>query len=135
MEARRSYLKAKGRWPQQMREDQGRTEGWARAQWKRYADGLRRTQALAAEHGARLIVAAFPGFLEVEDKSCPVEETLPGIVRAVGAEYVDLYAPFRASPQGRFLLPHDAHASKAGNALIASVLAPPVANALRAGAE
>ena len=56
-------------------------------------------------------------------------------VRAVGAEYVDLYAPFRASPQGRFLLPHDAHASKAGNALIASVLAPPVANALRAGAE
>jgi lysophospholipase L1-like esterase len=120
---RRSYLESRGRWPPEMRADQMETGDWARPYWARYAKGLTEAVALCRQHKARLLVGAFPGFKELESDVCEVERTLPQLVREAGAEYVDLYAPFRASPKDRFLLPLDAHASGHGNALIAEVFA------------
>jgi GDSL-like Lipase/Acylhydrolase family len=127
LELRRAQLEAKGEWPKPMRPDQGRTGEWAEAYWGRYEEELAKTIALTDEHGARLIVAAFPGFLEVEVADrCEIEENLSGLCARTGVTYADVYPAFRADPQGKFLLPHDAHASAAGNALLAQALTPAV---------
>ncbi|HBP23036.1 MAG TPA: hypothetical protein DEA08_35340 [Planctomycetes bacterium] len=130
---RRKQLEAQGRWPPEMRPDQMRTGDWARPYWARYAKGLEEAVALCKGAGARVLVAAFPGYKELEEEACEVEQHLPAIVRQAGAEYVDLYPAFRASPAGQknFLLPHDAHASAAGNALIAGEVARALAQGWR----
>lgn len=128
LEAKRAWKRLRGEWPESLRADQGRTAEVDLALWQRYAAELAPTRALCAEQGARLIVAAFPAYLEVETaEPCHVEQVLPGLVRQAGAEYLDLYPAFRAAHrpgQGDvFLLPHDAHATAAGNELIAREVA------------
>lgn len=127
MRAKRAWLQAKGQWPQPLREDQGRTGDWARPYWKRYADHLASLASRCKSQKIPLLVAAFPGFLELDGGPCEVETTLPEIVTQAGASWVDLYGPFRARRDGLFLLPHDAHASPLGNQRIADVVAAAVA--------
>lgn len=130
LQARRAYLDAKGEWPQPLRADQGKTPEVLAEYWDRYAEHLAGFAADCEAAGARLIVGAFPGFEEVDAPPGPVERNLPGLVEATGAEYLDLYAAFRASDEeGLFLLPHDAHASAKGNAVIADAFAGAVAEA------
>jgi lysophospholipase L1-like esterase len=133
MRAKRAWLQAKGQWPQPLREDQGRTGDWARPYWKRYSDHLASMAALCRSQKVPLLVAAFPGYLELAGGPCEVETTLPELVTHAGATWVDLYGPFRARGDagagGLFLLPHDAHASPLGNQRIADVVSRAVAAA------
>lgn len=128
LNASRAWKRARGRWPEPLRADQGATAEHDRALWQRWGAELAHARAQCAEAGARLIVAAFPAYLEVEtSEACHVEALLPPLVRQAGAEYLDLYPAFRAAhrerPRAAFLLPHDAHASPEGNALIARAVA------------
>lgn len=128
LEGGRAWKKLRGQWPEPLRADQGFTAERDLATWQRYASELAHVRALCAEHGARLLVAAYPAYLEVETQQpCHVEQVFPQLVRQAGAEYLDLYPAFRAAHrpgQGDvFLLPQDAHATRAGNDLIAREVA------------
>jgi lysophospholipase L1-like esterase len=128
LEGGRAWKRLRGRWPEPLRADQGVTAERDLALWQRWAAELAHARALCAAEGARLLVAAFPAYLEVETaEPCHVEQVLPGLVRQAGAEWLDLYPAFRAAHRAGqgdvFLLPQDAHASRAGNELIAREVA------------
>lgn len=128
LEGGRAWKRLRGQWPEPLRADQGFTAERDLALWQRYAQELAHARALCAEQGARLLVTAFPAYLEVETaQPCHVEQVFPGLVRQAGAEYLDLYPAFRAAHRpgegDLFLLPQDAHATPAGNELIAREVA------------
>jgi len=137
LSARHSYLRAKGPWPVPLRPDQGRTAGDSDERWERYERELARTLKLTRSKGAKLILCAFPGYLEIaEAEPCEIETRLPAMAARAGVSYVDLYAPFRAAKEQKlYLLPHDAHASAIGNRLVAKTLAKAVLEAARSKPE
>ncbi len=104
----------------------------------RYGDEVVALRETLAVRGVPLVVAAFPSHERVagtteEDTLRPVREALA----ERGIELVDLTAALIAS--GRpvdelYLLPHDGHASPAGNRAAAEALAPSVRRALAASA-
>jgi len=122
MQGRRAYLKARGRWPKPLRPDQGRTDAAAVADlWGQYEEELSKAKKVADDNGAKLILGAFPGYLEIRDaQPGGVETRLIALAAKLGIPYVDHYAPFRANVEAKnYLLPHDAHASSVGNHRIA----------------
>lgn len=87
----------------------------------RYLDGIREFKRRVEAAGATLVLASFPQAVQDDHQIHYVEPWSSGIPKDVGALGVDVTRAFDAQPDGAALslLPYDAHASAAGNRVIA----------------
>lgn len=90
----------------------------------RYVEGVEEFKRIVEASGATLVIANFPQTVE-EDGAIRFEAPWSAdIPKKLGAEPIDIASAFNAQPDGMALtqLPHDAHASALGNAVVAETL-------------